>query len=316
MIGRMLSVDQSWQASVPGFRVNQLRCDPATASVFVSDGWGVAHAGLRLHRLSLESGEHQCDVRTRHQPVSAMTVHDGDLFAATDSRLFQFDPRNLAIKAQWDAGLVKHCQSLVAHPQGFVMSNWLKPTIGLFDRASGTTGRLKVGPQPIVLSHAGELVAISGRDGSIATLDPTTHKLKDRRAIRPVANAAAGRDIWGTLAGPPDGQHGVAIRRPTATVVRLTGSPMTVDLPSPIGRLAIDDEHELLWAMAERAVYVLDQSTGRIVGDFALPPDEALPHVDIESESIFTFQQRLESEKGLLTHAESTLTRHVVTAVG
>src|SRR5437762_9413497 len=111
--------------------------DKRSGSVFVGDGWGVAFAALRLRRLDLLTGADLAQVRTRHQPTNALAVHAGRLYAATDSRLFELDPLQLAPQRQWERGLLRYTTQLVPDGQLLVAANWLKPSVGVFDPDGG-----------------------------------------------------------------------------------------------------------------------------------------------------------------------------------
>lgn len=61
--------DEVWRAKVPGAMGHVIATDAPTDTVLISDGWGIAYAALRLHRISLSTGNETASVRTRHQAV-------------------------------------------------------------------------------------------------------------------------------------------------------------------------------------------------------------------------------------------------------
>jgi hypothetical protein len=202
------ALTERWRAPVPGIVAITVLSDTASGSVFASDGWGVSYAALRLHRFDLETGAHLAELRTRHQAVSAMLVDRNVLYAATDSRLFELSPTDLSVSRQWDRGLVRYTQQLVPAGSKLVTANWLKPTIGLFDPETGLTRGLRAGLQPLLVRQGEAVKVIAGFDGRMWTLDTTEQRLVDVQTIPPVARAAAGREIWGVLAGSPEGGQG------------------------------------------------------------------------------------------------------------
>ncbi len=78
---------ERWRTKIEGGTANTFLVDLPSRSLYVSDGWGVAYPALRLHRLDLATGEPIVEMRTRHQGVSAMTVHAGYLYAGRTLRL-------------------------------------------------------------------------------------------------------------------------------------------------------------------------------------------------------------------------------------
>jgi hypothetical protein len=105
---------ERWRTVVPGDVANVFRCNPAANSVYVSDGWGgTSYAALALHRLSLKSGERLATVRTRHQGVCSMVIHQNRLLVATDKRLLELDGSDLSTRRAWDRRLVHHAHELV-----------------------------------------------------------------------------------------------------------------------------------------------------------------------------------------------------------
>src|SRR5437899_8608162 len=93
-----LELRELWRTTIPGDKANVFLCDPSSGSLFASDGWGVEFASLRVHRLSLGTGEELASVRTRHQGVYALAVHQGRLVAATDCRIFDVAVLSLALR--------------------------------------------------------------------------------------------------------------------------------------------------------------------------------------------------------------------------
>ena len=144
------SLAQLWRSTVPGVMGHAIACDPASHSIFVADGWGIAYAALRLHRLDIRTGEHLADLRTRHQAVSGMILGESYLYVATDARLFELRPADLSVVRQWERGLVRNTMHMLPAGSSVVMANWRSPTIGLLDLESGRTRR----PQHVNRSHA------------------------------------------------------------------------------------------------------------------------------------------------------------------
>jgi len=103
-----------WSAAIPGdAEVAVLGVDPDATSVYVADGWGVAYAALRLRRLSLDTGEELATVRLGNS-ARCITFHDGELLAATDTKVFRLVPKTLEIVGRWDKRVPRYTDTIVA----------------------------------------------------------------------------------------------------------------------------------------------------------------------------------------------------------
>lgn len=245
---------ERWRATVPGERANRVLCDPASASAFVSDGWGVAHAALRVHRLEIETGEHRAMARTRHQTVAGMVVWDESLLIATDSRFIRLDRGSLEAAASWDKRVVGFAHQLVPTPEVVVAANWLRPSIGVFDPSTGITHRLSVGRQPMIFMHGGLVHAVAGFEGAISVVDLDRRRLVDQRPSAPLSAISVGREVWGVRAGPPTGGAGeppVFTRHGTQTITRLTGESCEYDVGGKCDDIAVDDQRGVIWCTVE-----------------------------------------------------------------
>lgn len=275
---RMMEI---WRATVPGHTSHSVLADPGSKSLFVSDGWGVAHSGLRLHRLDPETGEKLAEVRTRQQYVSAMSVTDDSLFVATHSRLLRLRPDDLSMLDHWDRVLPSDAQQLLVSGDHVVAANFRKPVVGLFDlsRRSGT--RLRTGLQPLLVDYAGQVKVIEGFDGGVRTLDLEKGSLLGPEPGPSVSAVSAGRDIWAVRAGVARGEssHGAPsswLKPGTARLVRLGGEgEWETDLPEAASAVFCDDERALVWCLVgERFsnLVAIDQRHGWMVDSFPAGP--------------------------------------------
>jgi hypothetical protein len=288
-----LTVDalrELWRAAIPGDVANVYLVDRASESLFVGDGWGVSYPALRLHRLALDSGKHLAEVRTRHQGVSALAIHHQLLYAATDSRLFELRPDDLAIVRQWDRGLVRYSMQLVPEGSTIVSANWRSPTIGLFDLDSGRTRRVRSGLQPLLFRYGADIKVIAGYDGGMSTLDVKHGRLTGLQKTPAIANVAVGEHIWATVAGRREGGQGeppVWTKRGTNTITRLTGSARTGQAGGRVGRMYCDDRRRVLWCLVDglpaMRLEVIAQATAAVIRSFEPPPGHGVGfcHVDV-----------------------------------
>jgi len=106
-------IEMLWRVRIPGHRGHTFLVDPDSRSVFVSDVLLVAYPALRLHRLSLDTGDELAAVGTRSQAVGALAIGSGRLWVSTQRRLFALDPRTLDVLDQWDKGLINDTATIV-----------------------------------------------------------------------------------------------------------------------------------------------------------------------------------------------------------
>ncbi|HET7419468.1 MAG TPA: hypothetical protein VFL27_03735 [Candidatus Dormibacteraeota bacterium] len=281
----MTDLHELWRTEIPGDADHAFLADQATSSVYVGDGWSVPFSALRLHRLDLTTGRQIVAIRTRHQQVKSLLISRGNLYAATDSRLFELDPTTLEVRRQWDRGLVAYATQLVADGDWLVMANWLRPSVGIFDPEAGRTHRVNVGKQPIILFHDGRAKTISGFDGGLATLDSGRARLIDRTHTPPIAHAAAGADIWAVAAGPPRGgerHQPVRTRAGSNVLLRLTGEPTETRLAGDVSYIACDDQRQVVWCRSAELggeLWAAAQHTGKVVGPYTAPRGFLIQHV-------------------------------------
>ncbi|HET9076024.1 MAG TPA: hypothetical protein VFN68_03760 [Acidimicrobiales bacterium] len=249
-----MRLTEIWRATVPGHTSHTVLADPGSKSLFVSDGWGVAYPALRLHRLDPETGEQLAEIRTRQQHVSALVAAQDSLFVATHSRLLRLRPGDLGPVGHWDKVLPSDSQQLVALGDRLIAANWRKPVVGLFEVGTGTSVRLRVGLQPLLLRHGDGVSVVEGFDGSRRPIDLERGRLLGAEPGPPVTAVAAGTDIWGVAAGEPaDGGGGAPSTwlKPAADrLLRLSGEGRwEALLAGPGMSVHCDDERGLVWCL-------------------------------------------------------------------
>jgi len=269
-----LELREIWRTTLPGHKANVFLCDPSSGSLFASDGWGVEFPSLRVHRLSLATGEEIASVRTRHQGVYALAMHEGHLLAATDSRIFELAVSDLVILRQWEKGLPRYSMQLVPERSVLVGATWLAPTVGLFDLASGRRHRIRVGSQPLVFRFGEEVRVIAGFDGGMWTLDVARGRLAGHQKTPAVASVAAGEHIWATVAGRREGGEGdppVWTKNGTEVITRLTGPEWRARASGSVFKVTCDDRRGVLWCFlgrrgAQFELQAISQTNGSILG--------------------------------------------------
>src|SRR5947208_11145345 len=135
-----------WTTRIPGVTDIRVAVDPDDESVYVSDGWGIAYASLRLRRLSLANGKELASVRLGDAVrCVAFSEHQSELVAATARMLFVLDRASLEVKERWRRRVPTVSDSLIRKGNLVLMANWLRPTLALFDLGAGTARRIRVG---------------------------------------------------------------------------------------------------------------------------------------------------------------------------
>jgi len=305
-----------WQTTIPGDVDNRYLCDLSTGSLFASDGWAVAYAALRIHRLDLRTGAHLADLLTRHQGVSAMAMHQGDLFAATDSRLFQIRVSDFGVVRQWDKGLVRFTMQLIPAGDRLVAANWLAPSVGIFHLDTGRTRRLTAARQPLLFRVGDDVRVIAGFDGGMWTLDLDRSQLTHYQKTAPIANVAVGEHIWAILAGRRQGGQGeppVWTKRGTPTIARLTGDRWTASAKGPVTKIVCDDRRGVLWCLttgiSAHNLEAISQRTGEVLARFEPPSRNGIGfcHVDPAAGIALRAESHHEVRGSTLIRSTSTL---------
>lgn len=319
-----MRMTEIWRASIPGHTAHTALADPASKSLFVSDGWGVAYAALRLYRLDPETGEKLAEVRTRQQHVSALVAADDSLFVATHSRLLRLRPQDLRMVGHWDKVLPSDSQQLVSAGQWLVAANRRKPTVGLFEPASGASVRLDVGLQPLVFVHGGEAKVAEGFQGGIRTVDLERRCLLGAEPGPPLAAVDAGAEIWGIgaeVAGDAEsGPSASTWSKPgTARVLKIGGGeeerPWSAWLPAPGVALYCDDGRGLIWCLVgpdAATLVAVSQEERRLVQMFPAGTGRYWVYFDPLSGLAVTAQTAEDGEGYRPSQSLSTLSGHLV----
>lgn len=288
-------LDEAWRATVPGDGHHAIGSDAATGSVVVGDGWGVAYAALRLHRLDLATGRETASVRTRHQGVGGVAFADGDVLAATDKRLLRLRAADLSVVQEWDEGVVRDVAHVVPWGGRVVMAGWLRPTVGVLDPATGTVKRVKAGDQPVLVA-GDELYALAGLHGGLSTLDVAAGKLSRRADTPPVTAAAWCDGLWAVEGGRLDGGQGdpAAWWRAATATVRCLDGEARVKLGDECRALFPDRARRLLWCVTAEdgaRLECIDTAAGAAVGCFAASDGGSFRHVDPEAGLAFAVRR-------------------------
>lgn len=319
-----MRMTEIWRASIPGHTAHTALADPASKSLFVSDGWGVAYPALRLHRLDPETGEKLAEVRTRRQHVSALVAAEDSLYVATHSRLLRLRPEDLRMVGQWDRVLPSDSQQLVACGQLLVAANRRKPAVGLFDPDSGASVRLNVGLQPLVFVHAGNAKVAEGFQGGIRTFDFERRCLLGAEPGPPLAAVAAGEEIWGIGAEAPTAGGGSgpasAWSKPgTERLLRVGDGEedraWSAWLPAPGVAVYCDDERGLVWCLVGpdgATLVAVSQEERRLVQMFPAGTGRYWVYFDPVSGLALAAQTADDGEGYRPAQSVSTLSAHLV----
>ena len=316
-----MRMTEIWRASIPGHSAHTALADPSSKSLFVSDGWGVAYAALRLHRLDPETGENLAEVRTRQQHVAAMVAAGDSLFVATHSRLLRLRPEDLRLVEHWDKVLPSDSQQLVSIGGWLVAANRRKPVVGLFEADSATTVRLEVGLQPLVFVHGASARVAEGFAGGIRTLDLERRCLLGVEPGPPVAAVAAGSAIWAIGAGQAGDRTGASTwSKPGTDRLVMIGadggeSPWSAWLPAPGQAVFCDDARGLVWCLVGPGgsnLVAISQEERRLVRMFPAGAGRYWAYFDPVSGLAVAAESDTEGAGYRTAQSVSTLSGHVV----
>jgi len=187
-----MGLDIKWSATLPGDSHHLLAIDPAGARLYAGDGWGSpSYASLSLRLIDMNNGRELVRLRTRYQRPRSITYRGSDLVLSTDSRLFQLRRSDLGVRKLWEH-VPKLADALEIESDKLLMTNWLRPTAGIFNLESGHSGRwlLEAGLRPLRLQR--RLAVYSLSSGLLRSLDLAT------RSSEIIFRGAVGR--WVALA--------------------------------------------------------------------------------------------------------------------
>jgi hypothetical protein len=195
--------DIKWSATLSGDSHHLLAIDPSGARLYAGDGWGSpSYASLSLRLIDMNDGRELVRLRTRYQQPRSITYRGSDLVLATDSRLFQLRRSDLGVRKVWEH-VPKFADALEIESDKLLMTNWLRPTAGIFDLGSGHSRRwlLEAGLRPLHFRKRLTVYCLSS--GLLRSLDLAT------RSSEVIFRGAVGRwvelaaDRWlAVLAGP------------------------------------------------------------------------------------------------------------------
>lgn len=237
-----------------------------------------------------------------------MSVHGTSLWVATDTRLFHVVAGDLSVTEQWDKGLISHPHQMAVRNGLVVLANRRGPTIGVFNRGTGTLRRRKTGEQPVLVDtgkHVEVLTAVEPGRWSVDEAEATLGALDTPAST--VVDATYCGGVWavtgGQLTVDRQGDSPINTRRPSNVLIELD-TDRQVELTAPCTGLFADASRGLLWAVSgedrDRLVAV-DVGRACIVGTFAGPAGSAFEHVAPELSSALVCSRVLGGETSRVT---------------
>ena len=280
--------------------------DPASGSLLVADGWGVAWPALRLHRLSLETGEEQVSVRTKGQAVSGLCVDRNAVLVALHNRVQRLALPSLGLIAEWQERVPRYAQTILPlTDDALVLANWVRPTIGLLDIASGQVRLVRACSQPVVVAVGSSCLVFGGRDGGWWHLDITAAKLTDKRECCPVSQTAVcGDSVWCSVGGAlrdPGGGPKAVTRDSGSDVFELKSPSEKLSLAAPVDRLVADQNR--LWAICGQGQWLqqIDAAAHTLSAAIPAPTGGRWSHIESRLGMAFAvLPQRTEKPSALI----------------
>lgn len=160
-----------WSATFQGDAHHLLAIDPTGTRLYAGDGWGISYASLSLRLIDMSDGRELKRLRTKHQQPRSITYRGPDLLVATDTRLFQLSRSDLTVRRTWERGVPRFADALELDSDNLLMTNWLRPTAGIFDLTTGHSRRwlLEAGLRP--LRKRAQLLVYSLHSGLLRGID-------------------------------------------------------------------------------------------------------------------------------------------------
>jgi hypothetical protein len=241
-----------WTIQVPGSAVQRIFPGGEADVVHVSDGDGVMFPHLAFRTFALSDGRHTGTVKTGTPIRAVVHLADGDLLAASDSRLHRLSPVTLLERGRWETRIPRYTETMAVEGGHVAVANWLGPTIGFVDLGDGKVRRRTAGDHPRLVQDGARAFALGAATGEVWAVDVADARVTEAfTAFRAIAVVAAFGILW-LLEGRPDKPKASKrlLRFDLATGQDVGGAELAVAVERLVtGRLGvwgISDDH-LVW---------------------------------------------------------------------
>ena len=193
-----------WSVQIPGSGFQKAFPGRDADVVHISDGSGVLFPHLAFRTYALADGRQTGTVKTG-TPIRAIArFADGDLLAASDSRLHRLSPVTLIERGRWETRIPRYTDTMVVRDDHVAVANWIGPGVGFVDLADGKVRRRTVGDQPRLIQADDDQYVMSAATGEVWSIDPVGARITPAfTAFRAIAVVAAFGILW-VLEGRPD----------------------------------------------------------------------------------------------------------------
>jgi hypothetical protein len=231
--------------------------DPEGQAAYVSDGWGVAYAALRLRKLDLATGVEMATARLGNQVrcVAFSMGQPGAVLAATDTKLFLLDRVSLAVIRRWDHRIPRYTDMMIWHDDQVLMANGRHHVLDIFDLTSGRVRRRPFGPYLRLFDKGDYALISSGGVGKIWRLPFNSMTPIEVVATPPFMDVAIDShdNLWLAVGAQVVGRG--STNSPGQPTRRLEGYRLSDgqaigrhQLPFDVRDIAISPEADELWA--------------------------------------------------------------------
>ena len=290
-----------WAIEVPGHGHQRVFAGGGADVVHVADGWGVMFPHLAFRSFALADGRQTGSVKTG-TPIRTIThLPDGDLLAASDSRIHRLSPVTLLEGGRWETRIPKYAETMVVRDEHVALATWQGPNIGFLGLADGKVRRRAAGDHPRLLEVDDAAFVMSAATGTVWTVDPAAARITPAfTAFRAVAVAATLGILW-LIEGRPDKPKPSKrlLRFDLATGADVGGAELPVALDrlstGRLGVFGVSDEH-VMWIAGPDG-----QRAGRV---WRAEPGEQWIAVDADRGLAFTLRPARsggDRDKGQLT---------------
>ncbi len=122
---------------------------------------------------------------------------DGDLLAATDSRLHRLSSVALLERGRWDTRIPRYTDSMGLRGEHVAVANWRGPNIGFVSLSDGKIRRRAAGDQPRLIESDGAVYLVEASRAAVARVDPMEATIVPAFAAAGcIAVVAMAGDLW------------------------------------------------------------------------------------------------------------------------
>jgi hypothetical protein len=203
--GQAAGAVERWSATLRGHSAHGVHLAAQAGAVYTGDGWGSTYPSMRIRRLDLRTGAETASFRAFNSLRCSTLIREGrSLIAILDDKILELDAQTLEERRRWDKRVPRYGQTVAFAHDVIVLANWLDPTVGLIDYASGRVRRRDAPPMPQIIAGVAHPLLVGGAaDGGTYELrlpEATVDRVVGTPPILHATLSPDGSELW-ALAG-------------------------------------------------------------------------------------------------------------------